>query len=322
MAKRTRRKPLPTPLAVALAALAAVVLSVVFWLLGRTTEENWGIEAAYALADGSILVIERAGLDNGNADDARLRIVARDGHELRRSAEIEGAVRPYGVVDGAVWIESTAGGLELWTLQDLAPRPGAKAAFASVPVLVQRREFKGTAGGVLAVIGNDGRHYTVDRAYAIERQAKDFRPELPKGAAKALVDAVAIDRTELVQARVAATSSGDAIVIPGRTAFLVTSTGMQGTEATLSRVDEGGLVRWSVTAQQLVGANELKNPNYNFVLVDLTDRTVFAIAQATSILTSLGGDITRTWGEYEIRLCDIDLEDGRVLGTRPIVVPD
>jgi hypothetical protein len=319
MAKRSRRTPLPKPLLVALAALAAVAAGVVFWLLGRTTEENWGIEAAYALADGNVLLIERAGLNNSSYDDARLRIVARSGHELRRSETIDQAVRPYGVVDGGIWIDTVDGGLELWTLSELAPRPGAKAAFASVPVLVQRREFKGTSGGVLALIGNDGRHYTVDSGYAIERQDKGFEPHLPSGAPVALVAAVALDRTELVQPRVVSASSGDAILLPNAKSLLVTSTGLDGTEATLSRVDEGGLVRWSVTARQLVGATELDEPFFGFVLIELADRTVFAIAQGTSIQTTRSEDSARTWGEHQIRLADIDVEDGRVLGTRPII---
>jgi hypothetical protein len=324
-ARSRKRAPLPKPVVVGLCALASVLVFGAFMWLGRTTEANWGIESAFALADGNLLLVERAGLDNSTYDSGRLRIVSRSGQELRRSQEVEMAMKPHAVVDGGVWVDTHEGGLELWTLSELTPRAGAKAALAGAPALANRRQIHGAHEGKLVLTGGDDRHYTIDSGYVVEQQPKGFHRTLPEGVPLALVESVALDRTDLVRPRPLLAPAGGPLTVGDGKALVVVSSAQDGSArtTTLSRVDTGGLVRWSVTAEQLATPHELGDAAYSFPLVDVADGVVFVIAQATSLRSSSSDEgSSRTWAEHEVRLVDLDPEDGRVLSSRSIVAPE
>jgi hypothetical protein len=331
MGRKISRKRLAVALGIA--AVVAGVVIVLALKLGHATDENYTIRGVLPQPDGALLLVERAGVGNNTYDRGRLRQVTRDGVEVRRSTAMKSALVVHGIVGGHVWLTSHERGLEAWRLTDLAPAPGAKA-IAAHAMLSRKRNVVGLTDDAVVVRAADDKLYTITSSYAIAQQPKGFvyRAVAPRsesvdmlplavedGRAHVRLGAPRLNDTDLVKP--SAVLELDPTLPPEAAAILAQSIDFEGAgnSAIVSRV-EGGKVRWSITARDVLGAHGLgRNAGLSFKLAELREGSLWLVAEA-GMWYRPRRDSTRSrgHGEYVHQIVNVDVATGAIRSSHRI----
>ena len=304
-------------------------------LTGGNSDENYTIRGVMPLADGTLLLVERAGMANNTYDRGRLRVIGRDGKELRRSETVKSALVVHGVAGDHVWATSHDGGLQAWRLSDLAPTAGATAAIAAHPMLSRKRSVVGVTDSAVVVRGADDKLYTITSSYQIAKHSKEL-PYRSIAARSTSVDLfpiagdmprpfsrpLGLRDTELVKPAVLLRLDGG--TSDEQVAALVHSVDFAGagSSAIVSRVEPPRIV-WSVSARELVGAHDLgKNAGYRIAFAELRESSLWLIAEANvwhDPAPDTSSSRNRGYGEYAVRLAQIDPATGAIRAVHRVV---
>jgi hypothetical protein len=337
------RSPLTPRKAIFIVAVSALIVGAIVLasqLLDKPSDRRTSVRGVFPLADGTLLFVEREGFSDSTYDRGRLRVIGRDGRELRRSAPVEMAFAVHGLAGDHVWLRSHGGGLEAWSLASLAPRPGARAAIEAHPMLARKLAVEGLSGDAIVARAADDALYTIAPAsYAITKQPKGFeftRVWSPGGGTNdafpindtgVLPEAggqkVVLDDTELVRPA-PIVGPGNARLAVDR-GLLVHSVDFLGASNSgiVSRVDAPATVRWSLSMRTVIGPNDLgKDAGYRLAFAELKEGALWIVAEGNVWYTARpDADNSRGHGEYVIRLAEVDPANGAVRAVHTIVKP-
>lgn len=339
MARRGKpsRRAIVGSLIAAAVVVAGVAVAVLGFGVGGPSARNYSIRGVMALGDGTLLVIERAGMLDSSYDRGRLRVIDRDGREVRRGDAVEAAIVGHGVVDGHVWVTTSGGGLEAWRLGDLRPVPGAKAALAAHPMVGRTATVQGLTGDAVVVRAADDALYTITPSYEITKQPKDLDYRAVPARSRSVdqyaafgggahvrfaggvseagdtVTHVDLGQADLVRPSAVLEEGGRPLHHDG--AALAHSLDFQGlgNSAIVSRVDAPARLRWSRPLRDLFEPGEAhRDAAYRLVFADIHDGALWVVAEGGWMPPSAGDRNRRKRGEYAARIASIDLETGEV----------
>lgn len=326
-----RRKVSRAKLAVMVGGVAIVAAALIVFAVmrGGPSDDQFSIRGVLPLTDGSLLLVERAGMSNDTYDRGRLRVVSREGRELRRSKTVKSALVGHGVAADHVWVTSHDDGLEAWRVSDLAPVPGGAAAIEGHPMLSRKRNVVGLTGDAVVVRAADHRHYTITGTYAIAKQPEDFAYRAI-AARSGSVDMFPLTvETGTGHLRAGTSLPRDLDLVHPRAVLeldpgAVLATGKDfegvGNSAIVGRVENGAMA-WSIAARDLIGPHDLgRDAIYTYKLAELRDGLLWLVAEAAvwHQPRSDSSSRTRGHGEYAQQIASIDPKTGAIRSSHRI----